>query len=92
MRLLFGIFSTAAGVRNLPDELEPGIPAVVRVPALSGRVEYAPGSISVTVFGQSMVFSAACDRLDLDGTALVGRQMTFNLGDRPRHDLRFACR
>jgi hypothetical protein len=44
------------------------------------------------MLGQSLVFEATCDQLDLDGTALVGRGANFNLGDRPRHDLRFACR
>ena len=81
-----------AGVRNVPDELQPGVPTALRVPALSGLVEHAPGAIGVTLFGQSMVLNAACDALELDGATLVGRQTTFNLGDRPRHDLRFACR
>src|SRR4051812_27583958 len=52
----------AAGVR-VPDELRPGIPAVVRVPRLSGIVATAPGAIDVSFLGQTLHIAATCDRL-----------------------------
>jgi hypothetical protein len=64
----------------------------VRVPALSGQVEVGSGSIRVTLVGQSVAFSAACDSLSLDGSTLLGRQTTFNLGAQPTHELQIACR
>jgi hypothetical protein len=68
------------------------VPTVVRVPALSGHVNVVPGSISVSLLGQSLAFAATCDNLSLDGTSLMGQQTAFNLGGQPRHDLQFACR
>jgi hypothetical protein len=81
----------AAGVRNLPDQLQPGVPTVVRVPALSGQVEVGSGAIRLTLLGQSVAFSASCDSLSLDGATLIGRQTAFNLGGQPKHDLQIAC-
>jgi hypothetical protein len=81
----------AAGVR-VPDELRPGEPTVVRVPRLSGLVVAAPGAIDVSLLGQTMHIAATCDRLELDGATLLGRQTGFDLGARQRHDLQFACR
>jgi hypothetical protein len=81
----------AAGVR-VPDELRPGEPAVVRVPRLSGLVSATPGTIDVSLLGQTMHIAATCDRLELDGATLLGRQTGFDLGARARHDVQFACR
>ena len=79
-----------AGVK-LPDELRPGTPAVVRVPRVSGEVTATSGSITVSLWGQSMTFDASCQSLDLDGATLLGRQTRVSLGERPRHDLKLAC-
>jgi hypothetical protein len=76
----------------LPDQLQPGVPALVRVPALSGQVEVGSGSIKLTLLGQSVAFAASCDSLSLDGSTLMGRQTTVNLGAQPKHDLQIACR
>jgi hypothetical protein len=81
---------TAVGIK-LPDELRPGVPTVVRVPRLSGDVAASTSAITVSMLGQSMSFAAHCQSLDLDGTSLLGRQTTFNIGARQRHDLRIAC-
>jgi hypothetical protein len=81
----------AAGAR-VPDELRPGEPAVVRIPRLSGLVSAAPGAIDVSLLGQTMHIAATCDRLELDGATLLGRQTGFDLGARQRHDVQFACR
>jgi len=81
---------SAVGI-NLPDELRPGVPTVVRVPRLSGDVAASVGSITVSMLGQSMTFAANCQSLDLDGATLLGRQTTVSLGARQRHELRLAC-
>lgn len=82
---------SAAGIR-LPDELQPGVPAVVRVPRLSGIVQAGAGAIDVSLLGQTMHFSASCDSLDFNGSSLLGRQTPFDLGAGSRHEVRFACR
>src|SRR5439155_17051655 len=82
---------TVAGVRNLPEQLQPGVPALVRVPALSGQVEVGSGSVRLTLLGQSVAFSTSCDSLSLDGSTLIGRQTAVNLGAQPKHDLQIAC-
>jgi hypothetical protein len=85
-------FLAAVGGANLPDEFTPGVPTVVRVPGLSAEVTAATGGISVTVLGQTMNLTAACDNLELDGATLLGRRTSVDLGQRSRHDLAFACR
>jgi hypothetical protein len=83
----------ALGVRGLPDELRPGAPVSLRLPAVSGEVNAtAPGAIVVTALGQTVRFDAMCDSLTLNGTSLLGRQTTVNLGERARHEVQFACR
>ena len=52
----------------------------------------ASGTIDVSLLGQTMHIAATCDRLELDGATLLGRQTGFDLGARPRHDVQFACR
>jgi hypothetical protein len=81
----------AAGVR-VPDELRPGVPTVVRVPRLSGLVDATSGAIQISLLGQTIGIPASCDRLDLDGSTLLGRPTGFDLGARPRHYVQFACR
>lgn len=81
----------AAGVR-VPDELRPGIPTVVRVPRMSGVVDATSGAVQITLLGQTIGIRATCDRLDLDGSTLLGRPTGFDLGARPRHDVQFLCR
>ena len=81
----------AAGVR-VPDELQPGVPTVIRMPRLSGVVAAAPGGISISMLGQTMGIAASCDRLDMNGSTLLGRTTDFDLGARPRHEVQFNCR
>lgn len=80
----------AAGVR-VPDELRPGVPTVVRMPRLCGVVQAAPGAIQISMLGQSMGIAANCDRLDMNGSTLLGRTTDFDLGARPRREVQFAC-
>jgi hypothetical protein len=84
---------TALGVRGLPDELRPGAPVSLRLPAVRGEVNAtAPGAVVVSALGQTARFDAMCDHLTLNGTSLLGRQTTVALGDRSRHEVQFACR
>jgi len=82
---------TVAGIR-LPQELQPGVPAVVRVPRLTGVVAAAPGAIDLSFLGQTMHIAASCDRLDMNGTSLLGHSTTFDLGQGSRTEVHFACR
>jgi hypothetical protein len=81
----------AAGIR-VPDELRPGVPAVVRVPRLSGTVLAAGGAIDLSFLGQNLHIAASCDRLDLNGASVLGRATSFDLGQGARHEVQFACR
>lgn len=81
----------AAGIR-VPDELRPGVPAVVRVPRLSGTVLAAGSAIDLSFLGQTMRIAASCDRLDLNGSSLLGRSTSVDLTQGSRHELQFACR
>jgi hypothetical protein len=81
----------AAGI-SVPDELRPGVPTVIRMPRLSGAVAAAPGALQISMLGQTMGIAANCDRLDMNGSTLLGRTTDFDLGARPRHEVQFACR
>jgi hypothetical protein len=81
---------SVAGVR-VPEELQPGVPAVVRVPRLSGIVAAAPGAIDLSVLGQTLHIAASCDRLDMNGASLLGRSTNFELAEGSRTEVHFAC-
>jgi hypothetical protein len=81
----------AAGI-NIPDELRPGVPTVVRVPRLSGVVNASTGAIDLSMLGQTVHITATCDRLDLDGTTLLGHSTSFDFASGGRHNVSFACR
>ena len=81
----------AAGVR-VPDEFQPGVPTVVRLPRMSGMVDASASAIQISMLGQTIGIAANCDRLELDGSTLLGRSTGFDLGSRARHDVQFTCR
>jgi hypothetical protein len=81
----------SAGI-NVPDELRPGVPTVMRLPPLSANVQAGSGAIDLSLLGQTMHIPAACDRLDMDGANLLGRSTSIDLGARARHEVQFACR
>ncbi len=80
-----------AGI-HVPDELQPGVPAVVRVPRLSGMVAAAHGAIDLSFLGQTLHIAANCDRLDLNGASLLGRATSFDLAQGSRTEVHFNCR
>jgi hypothetical protein len=81
----------AAGI-NIPAELRPGVPTLVRVPRLGGVVSANAGAIDLSMLGQTMHITATCDRLDLDGSTLLGHSTSFDFASGGRHDVSFACR
>jgi hypothetical protein len=82
---------SAAGV-NVPNDLPPGVPQLVRVPGLSGFVDAGAGAIDLSLLGQTLHVAALCDRLELDGASLLGHRTEIDLSKKPRHDVQFACR